>query len=152
MLYIFWILGMLAFKLAILDQCQCILLCVRILLAKHPPFSTTSETLSYTTIKKYFCKILPPTKDFCEILPLKKNLVKHGHQRRFCETWPWLAFSWGAWSLQIKWNFEKSFKQPLTPLPPRQLSINANILRIPSINVKKAQLNIYSLSDCHLTI
>ena len=38
---------MLAFKLAIFDQCQCILLCVRILLAKHPPFSTTSETLSY---------------------------------------------------------------------------------------------------------
>ena len=39
---------MLAFKLAIVDQFQCILLCVRTLLAKHPPFSTTSETLSYT--------------------------------------------------------------------------------------------------------
>ena len=38
---------MLAFKLAIFDQCQCILLCVRILLAKDTPFSTTSETLSY---------------------------------------------------------------------------------------------------------
>ena len=38
---------MLAFKLAIVDQCQCILLCVRILLANLPPFSTTSETLSY---------------------------------------------------------------------------------------------------------
>jgi len=38
---------MLAFKLAIVDQCQCILLCVRILLANLTPFSTTSETLSY---------------------------------------------------------------------------------------------------------
>ena len=48
MLYILWILGMLAFKWAIVDQCQCILLCVRILLANLTPFSTTSETLSYT--------------------------------------------------------------------------------------------------------
>ena len=31
-----------------MDQCQCILLCVRILLANLPPFSTTSETLSYS--------------------------------------------------------------------------------------------------------
>ena len=47
MLYIFWILGMLAFKWAIVDQCKCILWCVRILLANLTPFSTTSETLSY---------------------------------------------------------------------------------------------------------
>ena len=51
MLYIFWTLGMLAFKLAIFDQCQCILLCVRVLLAKDTPFSTTSETLSYPHLK-----------------------------------------------------------------------------------------------------
>ena len=53
MLYIFWFLGMLAFKLAIFDLCQCILLCVRILLAKDTPFSTTSETLSYQEIHPY---------------------------------------------------------------------------------------------------
>ena len=49
MLYIFWILGMLAFKWAIVDQCQCILWCVRILLAKLTLLTTTSETLSYRT-------------------------------------------------------------------------------------------------------
>ena len=47
MFYIFWILGMLGFIWAIVDQCQRILLCVRILLANLTPFSTTSETLSY---------------------------------------------------------------------------------------------------------
>ena len=47
MLYIFWILGMLGFKWAIVEQCQCILWCVRILLAKLTQLSTTSETLSY---------------------------------------------------------------------------------------------------------
>ena len=50
MLYIFWILGMLAFKWAIVDQCQCILWCVRILLAKLTQLSTTSETLSYINV------------------------------------------------------------------------------------------------------
>ena len=58
MLYIFWILGMLAFKLAIVDQCQCILLWVRILLANLPPFSTTSETLSYSLVFKYSFRLL----------------------------------------------------------------------------------------------
>ena len=58
MLYIFWILGMLAFKLAISDQCQCILLCVRILLANLPPLSTTSETLSYTSLSQITIGVL----------------------------------------------------------------------------------------------
>ena len=47
---------MLAFKLAIFDQCQCILLCVRILLANLTPLSTTSETLSHVLSKSIFSK------------------------------------------------------------------------------------------------
>ena len=48
---------MLAFKLAIFDQCQSILLCVRILLANLTPFSTTSETLSYTFLLWQFSPV-----------------------------------------------------------------------------------------------
>ena len=55
---------MLAFKLAIVDQCQCILLGVKILLANLPPFSTTSETLSYFEYSLAFYYIEQPIFEF----------------------------------------------------------------------------------------
>ena len=59
---------MLAFKLAIFDQCQCILLCVRILLAKDTPFSTTSETLSYRWSRAVLVKGIKGTTELASSL------------------------------------------------------------------------------------
>ena len=65
---------MLAFKLAIFDQCQCILLCVRILLAKDTPFSTTSETLSYVEIRLNYLGSVGLSGVFWDVLGFFRNL------------------------------------------------------------------------------
>ena len=92
MLYIFWILGMLGFKWAIVDQCQCILWCVTILLAKLPQLSTTSETLSYHILGYPHSSIVFTIFQF----PSKAFFVNAGHGMCFVDlryTCLWVSFS-----------------------------------------------------------